>query len=183
MAEAAGGRSLAQPSACAPSSVYLRPSGAQVLPRTISRRPSARAPSISPARRRWTASRPCRRAGCKGLARLRSATGLAGGASARASFRCLGARARHGASVCAGRAAKPSPACACKAARAERDPHREMDRQPLRDLRQGHSGPRAAEAARLRARRRVARQHHPQRAAPIRGRSPATRFPPTSKAS
>ncbi len=69
-------------------------SGASALPRTISPRRLGRARSISPARTRWTACRPCRRAGCSGCC-LGQSIGARAEDRARAALGPMGARARH----------------------------------------------------------------------------------------
>ncbi len=155
MAEAARGRSLAQPSHAREAWSCRRPSVAPASPPTISRRRSAPEPSISPARMKvdGVPTVPSR-----WLQRL-----LAAGQGGEASKPCIEpeepwvawARERDRAPEFAPvEAARAPPAGRCKAARAERDPHRAMDRQSLRDLRQGYSGTGIAEAARHRARSR-----------------------------
>ena len=94
--------------------------------------------SISRAPPRSTACRPCPRAGCCDCRRC---------CGARASRRCdrsrpwlAWARARNAmpAAVTPVRAPEPRPAVGAAAAQAQRDDHRDLDRQPLRHLRRAH---------------------------------------------
>ena len=144
---------------------------ASALPLTISPKRSAPARSISPARSKWMGCRPCRRAGCSGcwLWSRRQASKQ----SSRPSESWVSwARERdHAPAIRSREAARAETAVGSAAAQIERDPHRTMDRQSVRDLRARHLEARTSESARRRARRGFARSDHPSRLAGILARS------------
>ena len=103
---------------------------------------------------------------------------------------CRPAVARLGAGAqCAGRSgaaracARAAPAAGAAAAPAQRDDDREMDRQPLRDLRRAHPRAGAAAGAGPRARCGAARPDRARRARPLRAALPDSSCRRTSAAS